>query len=72
MKNLKIRFKLIKRKENDQMIETAQNYYNTLLNIDYNTINEEEFKLRLEDYVLNGVSSKKMNKYIKYVKDNKK
>lgn len=60
------------KKENfDQMIETAQNYYNTLLNIDYNTINEEEFKLRLEDYVLNGVSSEKMNKYIKYVKDNK-
>ncbi len=55
----------------DQMIESAENYYNTLLNIDYNSINEQEFKIRLEDYVLTGVSSEKVTEYINYVKNNK-
>ncbi len=49
----------------------TKNYYDTILNIDYNTINKEDLKYALEDYSLYGVEEDELDRYIQYVKDNK-
>ena len=46
-------------------------YYNTILNINYQTLNEENFKQNIMDATNEMVSINKINEYIKYVKENK-
>lgn len=53
----------------NQIQEIAEGYYNTILNIDYNTINYEDMKDNLLQYVLYGTDG--LEEYVNYVKNNK-
>jgi hypothetical protein len=48
-----------------------EQYYNTLLNIDYNTIEEGNLITSLSKYSLYTVQQLEVQRYIKYVKENK-
>lgn len=62
----------IERKElYDQIVDTTQSYYNTLLNIDYNTINKQQFINDTQRCILYSVNEDQIDRYIEYVKKNK-
>lgn len=48
----------------------VENYYNTLLNVDYNNIKEGDFKRKIKKYVYDEIDDSKLSGYIKYVRDN--
>lgn len=52
-----------------QIQEIAEGYYNTILNVDYTTINYEDMKDTLLQYVLYGTEG--LEEYVNYVKENK-
>lgn len=47
----------------------VENYYNTLLNVDYNNIKEGDFKRKIKKYVYDEIDDSKLSDYIKYVRD---
>lgn len=54
-----------------QIESTVESYYNSIVNIDYNTISEEELKNKMDEYTINGVDVEKIKEYVDYVKKNK-
>lgn len=52
-----------------QIQEIAEGYYNTILNVDYTTINYEDMKDNILQYVLYGTNG--LKEYVNYVKENK-
>lgn len=52
-----------------QIQEIAEGYYDSILNIDYKTINYDEMKENLLQYVLYGVDG--LENYVNYVKEHK-
>lgn len=59
-------------KENFYSMEVrVLQYMTTILNVDYNFINEEEFKNNLDDTLFNPPSDNTIKNYINYVKSNK-
>lgn len=52
-----------------QIQEIAEGYYNTILNIDYNTINYDDLKENVLQYVLYGTEG--LEEYVNYVKEHK-
>ena len=52
-----------------QIQEIAEGYYDTILNIDYNTIDYEKLKNKVLKYVLYGAEG--LEEYVNYVKTNK-
>lgn len=52
-----------------QIQEIAEGYYNLILNVDYNTINYENLKDEMLQYVLYGTDG--LKEYVNYVKENK-
>lgn len=55
----------------EKIKETIESYYNTILNIDYNTVNEEEFKRKIIDLSVGIVDEEQVKSYIDYVNANK-
>ncbi|MEG1343943.1 MAG: hypothetical protein RSD14_00300 [Clostridia bacterium] len=55
----------------DQIKYNVENYYNKLLNIDYETIEANSFSESLTDYLLLGSNIQEVQKYVDYVKQNK-
>lgn len=55
----------------NKIVNITEGYYNTILNVDYNTITEEEFRKKLSKYSIDGAIPSKINEYINYVKNNK-
>ena len=60
-----------KRNSIEQIALTTEQYFNNVLNIDYETINVDEFKNVINDTTLFGADEKIVNKYIDYIKQNK-
>jgi hypothetical protein len=54
-----------------QIVEISEGYYNAILNIDYNTITEEEFSEKISQYTINPASPSEIKEYVAYVKENK-
>lgn len=52
-----------------QIKEIAEGYYDLILNVDYNTINYEDLKTEMLQYVLYGTEG--LEEYVNYVKENK-
>ena len=48
----------------------VEQYLNTILNVDYNTITEEGLREALTDATLNLIPTEEIAEYVKYVKDN--
>lgn len=48
----------------------VENYYNTLLNIDYNSIKAGDFKRKIKKYVYDEIDDNNISSYIEYVKNN--
>lgn len=46
-------------------------YFDTILNVDYKTINNEDFYNNIKDVLAYSYTNDSMNEYVKYVKDNK-
>lgn len=62
----------IKEKDNyAQIKEKAENYYNYILNIDYNSINIDDFKKNISQYSMYSVYDSDIENYIDYVKKNR-
>lgn len=62
----------VERKElYDQIVDTTQSYYNALLNIDYNTIDKQQFINDTQRSILYSVNEDQIDRYIEYVKKNK-
>lgn len=55
----------------NQITNYITQYFDTILNIDYNTINEDYFVNNLKPIMLYGIEREKISDYIKYVKQNK-
>lgn len=55
----------------EQAVERLNYYYDKILNIDYKTINLEEFKKSINDILQYHDTDAEYEEYIKYVKDNK-
>ncbi len=68
--NAKDTFKL-KKEYYSQIEDTINRYFNTILNIDYTTINKEDFTKSLRGLMLYGVDKDEVEKYVNYVKENK-
>lgn len=49
----------------------VEGYYNTILNVDYNTIDETKFIANLQEYTLSTLDVGKIKEYVDYVKTNK-
>ena len=49
----------------------VEDYYNLILNVDYETINADDFYSKLDYYLINKVSQEDVNKYVNYVKENR-
>ena len=60
----------VKKEYYTQIQEIAEGYYDTILNVDYNTINYEEFSEKLREFAIYGIDENYINDYIKYVKEN--
>ena len=61
----------IKYKDNIQeWIKIINLYYNNILNINYNTIDKENFKKSINLYVYNNYSENAINNYYNFVKEN--
>lgn len=48
----------------------VENYYNTLLNVDYNNIKSGDFKRKIKKYVYDEIDDNKLSEYVEYVKNN--
>ena len=59
----------VKKEYYTQIKEIAEGYYDTILNVDYNTINYEDMKDNILQYVLYGTEG--LEEYVNYVKSNK-
>ena len=59
----------VKKEYYTQIQEIAEGYYYTILNVDYNTINYEDMKDNILQYVLYGTEG--LEEYVNYVKSNK-
>lgn len=59
----------VKKEYYTQVQEIAEGYYDTILNVDYNTINYEDMKDNILQYVLYGTEG--LEEYVNYVKSNK-
>lgn len=59
----------VKKEYYTQIQEIAEGYYDTILNVDYNTINYEDMKDNILQYVLYGTEG--LEEYVNYVKSNK-
>ena len=59
----------VKKEYYTQIQEIAEGYYDTILNVDYNTINYEDMKDNILRYVLYGTEG--LKEYVNYVKSNK-
>ena len=55
----------------DEIVNTCQNYYNSLLNVDYRNINKEDFIKKIEGLVIFEVDEEAVQKYVDYIKNNK-
>lgn len=55
----------------DTIRSSCEEYYNYILNIDYRTINEKEFKDKIQKYTVDIISDYTVEKYVNYVKNNK-
>ncbi len=53
-----------------QFEERSEDFLNNILNIDYRTITEEDFKERISRYLIFKPSDVNIRYYVKYVKDN--
>lgn len=51
-----------------QIKEFTEIYYNTILNIDYNTITTDYLRNNLRNYVMFGISDEDISNYVDYVK----
>lgn len=51
--------------------QVAEGYLNTILNVDYNTINTNDYLLNINNYTYYKVNQNSIQKYIDYVKQNK-
>ncbi len=51
--------------------DIVESYYNTILNIDYTTIDATKFKKSIEKNSVYTLSTEEANKYVEYVKQNK-
>lgn len=60
---------IVKKEYYTQIQEIAEGYYNTILNVDYNTINYDKMKDSILQYVLYGTDG--LKEYVDYVKNNK-
>ncbi len=54
----------------DQAKIKSEGFFNAILNIDYKTINAEDFKNRLAEYIRIDEEDNSINEYIKFVKEN--
>lgn len=52
-------------------ISIIEEYYNTLLNVDYNDFSKENFKETINAYSYNSYSNTSIDNYESYIKDNK-
>lgn len=59
----------VKKEYYTQIQEIAEGYYNTILNVDYNTIDYQKMNKKLSSYVLYGTSG--LKEYVEYVKAHK-
>ncbi|MEG1705128.1 MAG: hypothetical protein RR290_00950 [Clostridia bacterium] len=60
------------KKDHYKQVQTfAEEYFNNLLNIDYNTITVESFKESLRTYLIFDLNQTFCENYVKHVKDNK-
>lgn len=59
----------VKKEYYTQIQEIAEGYYDTILNVDYNTINYEDMKDNILQYVLYGTEG--LEEYVNYVKNNR-
>lgn len=55
----------------DVTAKTCEDYYNTILNVDYKTIDYETLKSKLQDLVVGSVKEEVLKTYVEYVKNNK-
>jgi len=55
----------------DQVVYRTEHHYNTMINIDYKTITEENFKEKMDKYLKYYYDDKLFSDYVKYVKENK-
>ena len=53
------------------IVEECENYYNYILNIDYNTINKEDFKSTIDKMIVFPATDSIVQEYVDYVKANK-
>lgn len=61
----------IRKEYYEQIINRIEDYLDTILNIDYNTITENNFKEDILRVSLYDISDETINKYVMYVKENK-
>ena len=54
----------------EQIISKVENYYNTILNIDYTTIETEKFKDTIKNLTISAVTADDYAEYVNYVKTN--
>lgn len=54
-----------------QITDYIERYFDAILNVDYNTINKEDFINKIEPVMLYGIDKEKVQLYIEYVKSNK-
>jgi hypothetical protein len=60
----------LKKEYYNQMDYRITNYYDKILNINYETINVEEFANNVEEYLLYNYDDEVFSKYVNYVKEN--
>ncbi len=61
----------IKKDYFDITAKICEDYYNTILNIDYRTVNYDDLNNELQKLVVGSVKEEELKKYIDYVKANK-
>lgn len=55
----------------ETITKTCEDYYNYLLNVNYETINKDEFIKNIKDLLISAPDENVVNEYINYVKNNK-
>lgn len=55
----------------ETITKTCEDYYNYLLNVDYETINKDEFIKNIKDLLISAPDENVVEEYINYVKNNK-
>lgn len=61
----------VKKEYYTQIQEVAEGYYDTILNIDYNTILKDKISQKLENFSVYGVDDNYIKEYVDYVKEHK-